>query len=111
MVKAVIHCRVSTDDEIQINALDKQIEEAKEAVKQNGWILVDEYIDEGKTGTTTKTRDEYNRLVYDLELNKFDVIVIKSQDRLMRSTKDWYIFIDKLVQNKKKLFFYLENKF
>lgn len=111
MVKAVIYCRVSTDDEIQINALDKQIEEAKEVVKQNGWILVDEYVDEGKTGTTTKKRDEYNRLVSDLELNKFDVIVIKSQDRLMRSTKDWYIFIDKLVQNNKRLFFYLENKF
>ncbi len=29
----------------------------------------------------------------------------------MRNVKDWYIFIDKMVKNGKKLFFYLENKY
>lgn len=111
MTRAVIYCRVSTEDEIQINALEKQIEEAKLSVSKNKWILVDEYIDEGKSGTMTKHRDEYNRLFRDLESDKFDIVVIKSQDRLMRSTKDWYLFVDKLVQNTKKLYFYLENKF
>lgn len=111
MTNAVIYCRVSTDEEIQLNALVKQIAEAKECVKKNGWILVDEYVDEGKSGTMTKHRNEYNRLYSDMETDKFDVIVIKSQDRLMRSTKDWYLFLDKLVQNKKKLYFYLESKF
>ncbi len=111
MTRAVIYCRVSTEDEIQLNALEKQVEEAKAAIFTNGWTLVDQYVDEGKSGTMTKRRDEYNRLFQDLETNRFDIIVIKSQDRLMRSTKDWYIFVDKLVQNHKKLFFYLENKF
>lgn len=111
MNRAAIYCRVSTEDEVQINALEKQIEEAKLSVSSNGWTLVDEYIDEGKSGTMTKTRKEYNRLFQDLEVDKFDIVVIKSQDRLMRSTKDWYLFVDKLVQNHKKLFFYLDNKF
>ncbi len=111
MTKAVIYCRVSTEDEIQLNALEKQVEEAKLAVVKNGWVLADTYVDEGKSGTITRKRDEYNRLFQDLETDKFEIVVIKSQDRLMRSTKDWYIFIDKLVQNKKRLFFYLENSF
>lgn len=109
--RAVIYCRVSTEDEMQLNALEKQIEEAKQAVRSNGWVLVDEYVDEGRSGTMTKRREEYNRLVRDMETNKFEIIVIKSQDRLMRSTKDWYLFADKLVQNRKRLFFYLENRF
>ncbi len=111
MTKAVIYCRVSTDEEIQVNALINQVEEAKQTVLKNKWVLVDQYVDEGKTGTTTRKRDEYNRLFKDMETDKFDIIVIKSQDRLMRSTKDWYLFIDRLVQNDKKLFFYIENKF
>lgn len=109
--RAVIYCRVSTEDEMQLNALEKQIAEAKQAVCSNGWKLVGQYVDEGKSGTMTKQRKEYNRLVRDMETNQFEIIVIKSQDRLMRSTKDWYLFVDKLIQNRKRLYFYLENKF
>lgn len=111
MDRAVIYCRVSTEEEKQINALESQIKEARNAVYLNEWLLIDEYIDEGKSGTMTKFRDEFNRLSDDIETSKFDIIVVKSQDRLMRSTKDWYIFVDKVVQNKKKLYFYIENKF
>ena len=111
MDRAVIYCRVSTEEEKQLNALEKQIDEARSAVSNNDWFLVDEYVDEGKSGTMVKFRSEFIRLSEDLTSSKFDIIVVKSQDRLMRSTKDWYIFIDKVVQNKKKLFFYLENRF
>lgn len=111
MADAVYYCRVSTEEESQVNALENQILEAKECIKRNGWNEIAGYIDEGKSGTTTKSRNEYLRLLNDLETNKFDIIVVKSQDRLMRNTKDWYLFIDKLVTYNKKLFFYLENKF
>lgn len=110
-MKAVIYCRVSTDEEKQVNALKGQVEEAIAAVNKQKWKLIDQYIDEGRSGTTTKKRDEYNRLVSDIDQNKYDVIVVKSQDRLMRNTKEWYVFVDKLVQARKKLFFYLDHKF
>ena len=111
MKTAVIYCRVSTEEEVQINALKSQIQEATAAVDKQGWKLVDQFIDEGKSGTTTNKRNEYNRLVDEMEQNKFDIIVVKSQDRLMRNTKEWYIFVDKMVLAHKKLFFYLDNKF
>lgn len=110
-MRAVYYCRVSTDDENQASSIINQKEESIKTIKDNKWELVDEYIDEGKSGTTTKKRDEYNRLFRDMETDKFDVIVIKSQDRLMRNTKEWYFFIDKLVQNNKQLYFYLDRKF
>ncbi|SFR78243.1 recombinase family protein [Anaeromicropila populeti] len=112
-MKAVIYCRVSTEEEAQVNALKDQVQEAIAVVRKQKWKLADQYIDEGKSGTTTNKRNEYNRLVSDLEEleDKFDVIVVKSQDRLMRNTKEWYLFVDKLVQAQKKLFFYLDNKF
>lgn len=110
MIRTVIYCRCSTEEESQREALKKQVAEAKESVKANGWLLVDEYI-ESKSGTTAEKRKEYRRLFEDLQTDRFDVVLIKSQDRLMRNTKDWYLFIDRLVTNGKKLYMYMERKF
>ena len=110
-LRAVFYARVSTEEEKQLNALEKQVQENIDVINKQGWELVDQYIDEGKTGTRIKGRDEYRRLLEDIEWNKFDVIVVKSQDRLQRSTKDWYIFIDKIVTCEKLLYFYMEDTF
>lgn len=110
-LRAVFYARVSTQEEQQLKALPKQIEECKDSIKRNGWVLVDQYVDEGKSGTVIKRRDEYQRLLEDMEKDKFDIIVVKDQDRLQRNTRDWYNFIDCLVQNKLKLYFYLENTY
>lgn len=109
-MRAVIYARCSTEEESQKDALVNQVMEAKACVKRMGWILVDTYI-ESRSGTTTKGRIQYNRLYDELQENLFDVIVIKSQDRLMRNTKDWYLFVDRLCSNGKKLYIYIENKF
>ena len=69
-----------------------------------------EYV-ESKSGTTRKGRAEYNRLFEDLQSDLFDVIVIKSQDRLMRNVKDWYLFLDRMVSNGKRLYMYIEHKY
>lgn len=110
MLRAVIYARCSTEEESQKDALVKQVAEAKECVMKNGWLLVDAYI-ESRSGTTTKGRKEYNRLFEDMMQEKFDIIVIKSQDRLMRNTKDWCLFVDRLTTQRKKLYMYIEHKF
>lgn len=110
ILRAVALCRCSTEEESQKDALIQQVREAKDCITEQGWELVDMYV-EAKSGTTTKGRKEYNRLFDDLGTDKFDIVVIKSQDRLMRNTKDWYIFIDKLIKNGKKLYMYLDRKF
>lgn len=110
-LRAVFYARVSTEEEKQLNALEKQVQENRDVIAEHGWELVDEYIDEGKSGTTTNRRNEYKRLLEDMLLDKFDIIVNKDQERLQRNTKDWYLFVDRLVTNGLELFFYLDNKF
>ena len=109
-LRAVIYNRCSTEEESQKDALKKQVQESKTCVAEQGWQLTDCYV-EAKSGTTSKGRTEYNRLYRDLERDKFDIIVIKSQDRLMRNTKDWYLFLDRMQKNQKRLYMYLERKF
>lgn len=93
-----------------MNALAIQASESREIVLHKGWQIADQYI-ESESGTTAYKRSEYKRLLEDMEIDKFDIIVIKSIDRLMRSAKDWYIFLDKLTQYNKQLYIYIDNKF
>lgn len=110
-LRAVFYARVSTEEEKQLNALEKQIQENRDVITQKGWELVDQYIDEGKSGTTTKRRDEYQRLLEDMASGKFDIVVAKSQDRLQRNLDDWCIFRNLLATYNIKLYLYMDQKF
>lgn len=109
--RAVIYCRVSTQEQAQRDALAVRVEEAQNAVKSNEWVLVDQYM-EMESGTTKHGRSEYMRLLDDIkDKNKFDIIVIKSLDRLNRSAKNWYLFVEELVNNDKPLYIYMDRAF
>ena len=109
--RAVIYCRVSTQEQAQRDALAVQVEEAQNAVKSNEWVLVDQYI-EMESGTTKHGRSEYMRLLDDIkDKTKLDIIVIKSLDRLNRSAKNWYLFVEELVNNDKLLYIYMDRAF
>ena len=71
MEKAVFYARVSTEQEEQLNSIELQIEENRKAIKGKGWELVDEYIDRGKSGTKVSGRDEYQRLMDDMETDEY----------------------------------------
>lgn len=108
--RVAIYNRCSTEEEAQVNALSIQAAESREKALELGWQIVDQYI-ESESGTTSEKRREYKRLLADMEGDGFDIVMIKSIDRLMRSAKDWYLFLDRLTQCHKKLYIYLDNKF
>lgn len=110
-LRAVFYARVSTAEEEQLKALPKQVEECKDVIASKGWKLVDGYVDEGKSGTKTDGRKAYKKLLEDMQQDKFEIVVVKSQDRLQRNTFDWYRFTDLLNKNGKQLFLYIDNKF
>lgn len=112
MFRVVYYARVSTEEEKQVDALKTQIEENEEFIKKHDdWILVDKYIDEGKSATTTKGRNDFERLIYDMQTDKFDIILIKIIDRGWRNTLDWKLFERSLILNKKQLFIRSRNNF
>lgn len=109
--KVAIYNRCSTEEESQVNALEVQVAESAEIVNNmKDWVLVEQYV-ESKSGTTSAKRTEYLRMIEDIEDHRFDIIVIKSIDRLARNTKDWYLFVDCIVRNSVKLYIYMDRKF
>jgi Site-specific recombinases, DNA invertase Pin homologs len=111
MFKVVLYARTSTEEERQTRALETQVNELRELVKSNPeWKLIDEYIDQS-SGTTSKGRGEFNRLIQDLSTDKFEIVIIKDQDRLMRDEYLWYMFRNELLGNSKRLFMKMEGRF
>lgn len=111
-LRAVFYARVSTEEEKQLNALEKQIQENRDVISNNGWELIGEYIDEGKTGTTTKRRSAYKRLLADMTEKELDRLEGKRSKLLeayledlisKEDYKEKYEDVERQIEEKKKL--------
>ena len=64
MMKVASYCRVSTDRDDQANSFESQQRYFKEYIdRQPDWELYQVYADEGITGTSTKKRAAFNRMI------------------------------------------------
>lgn len=87
--KVAIYARVSTEHEAQLSALDNQVQYYDEILKKNpDWIFYDRYIDEGLSGTSTKKRKNFMRMMEDAKAGRFDLIVTREVSRFARNTVD-----------------------
>ena len=73
------------------------------------WDLVEVYADEGISGTNTKKRKNFNRMIEDALAGKIDRIVTKSVSRFARNTVDTLTTIRKLKDKGVGVFFEKEN--
>ena len=97
MRKVAIYARVSTEHEAQLSALENQIQYYdEELAKHPDWVLYDRYIDEGITGTSTKKRPNFMRMMEDAQNGCFDLIITREVSRFARNTVD-------LLQSVRKL--------
>lgn len=106
--KVAIYNRCSSDK--QEDSLESQAEQSLSIAKEKGWIVVEQYV-ELKSGTTSEARTEYLRLLDDMQKGRFNIIMIKSLDRLMRNVKDWFCFLDILMKNNLYLYTYIDGRF
>lgn len=89
ILKVAVYCRVSTDKDDQANSLESQQKYFKEYIERNPmWELYNIYVDEGISGTSTKKRKAFNKMMLDAELKKFDMIITKEISRFARNTLD-----------------------
>lgn len=88
-LRVAAYCRVSTDREDQANSLASQKSYFTDYIQQHDdWILVDIYPDEGISGTTTRHREQFQRMIRDAEAGKIDLILTKEVSRFARNTVD-----------------------
>ena len=90
---------MSTDQDEQLSSYENQVRYYKEYIRQNPlYELVDIYADEGISGTNTKKRTEFNRLIADCRKGKVDRIIVKSISRFSRNTLDCLKYVRELKE-------------
>ena len=89
MIKVASYCRVSTDREDQINSFESQQKFFREYIERHpDWELCEVYADEGITGTSTKKRTQFKRMINDAYAGKFKLIITKEVSRFSRNLLD-----------------------
>ena len=97
VLKVAAYCRVSTDKDDQIISLHNQVDYFTAYIdKSPQWTLVQIYADEGLSGTSTKKRVQFNKMVQDAHAGKIDLILTKEVSRFARNTVDTLNFTREL---------------
>jgi DNA invertase Pin-like site-specific DNA recombinase len=91
MKRAVLYLRVSTLDQHP----ETQAQELRQFAAQRGYVIVEEYLDHGVSGTKVR-RPALDKLLKDAHRRRFDTVLVWSCDRLARSTKHFLQVLDDL---------------
>lgn len=96
-IRVAAYCRVSTDMDDQLHSLSAQIKYFTDYINNHDdFEFIEVYYDEGISGTSTKKRDGFNRMIADCEDGKVDLILTKEVSRFARNTIDTLSYTRKL---------------
>lgn len=108
--KVAAYARVSTDSDEQYSSYEAQVEYYSKFIREKAdWEYVDVYADEGITGTNTKKRDGFIKLIDDAMAGKIDLIITKSISRFARNTLDTILYTRQLKSKGIEVYFEKEN--
>lgn len=108
--RVAAYARVSTDNEEQLTSYEAQMDYYNKYIRERvDWSFAGMYSDEGISGTSTKNRHGFNRMITDAMAGKIDLIVTKSISRFARNTVDTLTTVRKLKEKGIEVFFEKEN--
>jgi len=84
-LRVAAYCRVSTEQEEQQNSYQVQIAYYTDLInRKKEWTLAGIFADEGISGTQTKKRTEFNRMIRMCRNKKIDLVITKSISRFAK---------------------------
>ena len=109
-LRVAAYCRVSTDSDEQATSYEAQVEHYTEFIKKNPeWEFAGIFADDGISGTNTKKREDFNRMIEECMNGSIDMIITKSISRFARNTLDCLKFIRQLKEKNIPVYFEKEN--
>ena len=87
--RVAAYCRVSTEKEEQAQSFESQCEFFRCYIEgRKEWEFYKVFADEGISGTSTKKREQFNRMIEEARQGKFDLLLTKEISRFARNTLD-----------------------
>ena len=83
--KVGIYCRLSRDDETKSESSSISTQKAMitKYAQENGWEIVDYYVDDGASGLTFQ-RPDFIRMINDIDRRQINMVITKYLSRLGR---------------------------
>ena len=108
--KVAAYARVSTNSDEQYTSYEAQVNYYSKLIQDRlDWEYKKVYADEGLSGTTTRNRIEFNRMIKDAMNGDINLIITKSISRFARNTLDTISYVRKLKGMGVEVFFEKEN--
>lgn len=108
--RAAAYVRVSTNHEEQLTSYAEQVGYYTNYIKERPDLeFAGVYTDEGISGTSTKHREGFKRMIADALAGKIDLIITKSVSRFARNTIDSLTTIRLLKEHNVECYFEKEN--
>ena len=109
-LRVAAYCRVSTETEEQNLSYEVQVAHYTEFIKKNTeWEFAGIFADDGISGTNTKKREEFNRMIEECMEGNIDLVITKSISRFARNTLDCLKYIRQLKEKNIAVYFEKEN--
>lgn len=98
-LRVAAYCRVSTEKDEQEDSYQRQIDYYTDLINNNKeWELAGIFADEGISGTQTRKRAEFNKMIRLCKKRKIDLIICKSISRFARNTVDILEYVRQLKE-------------
>ena len=108
--RVAAYCRVSTDQAEQLSSYEAQVNYYTSYINASpDYELAGIYADEGISGTSTKKREQFNKMVEECKNGNIDLIITKSISRFARNTLDCLKFVRLLKELGVEVMFEKEN--
>ena len=109
-LRVAAYCRVSTDQDDQRNSLQSQRRYFDDYMRsQENWESVGVFADEGITGTSTRKRRAFHRMIALAERGEIDLILTKEVSRFARNTVDTLEITRRLKERGVGVLFLVDN--
>ena len=107
LIPAVVYARFSSSGQRE-ESITGQLRDCKRYAENHGFEIINEYIDEAKTGTSDN-RPSFQKMIKDSESKRFKAIIVWKLDRFARNRYDSAIYRARLKKNGVKIYSAMEN--
>lgn len=89
VLRPAIYARVSSEEQIDNFSIDAQLRACRNYAADNGYHVVGEYVDEGRSARTDNIakRPQFRQMLEDASLGLFDVLLVHKLDRFSRNRR------------------------
>lgn len=105
-----LYCRLSRDDEQngESNSISTQRLMLRKYAEQNNFKIVDEYVDDGFSGTNFE-RPSFKRMIDDIETGKINCVIVKDLSRFGRNYLQVGMYTEMFFPQKNVRFIAIDN--